>query len=73
MHFPVQQVVITHNFRTSFSLCLYILWTLLPSKPPHSLLRHFLSHFMTQEEGIIQEGLLRKIGRHEMGIYKSVY
>ena len=69
----VVRSVIAHDFRTPFSLCLYILWTLLPSKPPHSLLGHFLSHFMTQEEGIIQEGLLRKIGRHKMGIYKNVY
>jgi len=33
-----KMTVIAHDFRTSFLLCLYIFWTLLPSKPPHSLI-----------------------------------
>ena len=37
-------IVIVHDFWTSFSLCLYIFWTLLPSKPPTLFYFFHISH-----------------------------
>jgi len=57
--------VIAHDFRTSSLLCLYIFWTLLPSRPPHS----FISHLISRHQDRIR--LLREIDKDKMSIYKG--
>jgi len=66
--YPLNEVVlvIAHDFRTTFLLCLYILLDSFTFKSPHS----FISHHTSRHQDRIR--LLREIDKDKMGIYKGI-
>ena len=59
-------IVIAHDSRTPFLLCLYIFLDSFTFKTPHS----FISHLISRHQDCIR--LLKEIDKDKMGIYKGI-